>query len=63
MKEQPKILVIDDDEDFIAATEAVLESKSYKTIVAKSPQEGLSRLEEEKPDLIGNRLREKADEE
>ncbi len=52
MKEPPKILVIDDDEDFVAATKAILESKSYKTIVAKNPQEGLCRLEEEKPDLI-----------
>ncbi len=52
MEKASKILIIDDDEDFVTATKIVLEGKGYKTTVAKDPQEALSRLEEEKPDLI-----------
>jgi len=52
MKEPAKILLIDDDKDFVAATRMVLESKSYRIVVAYSSREGLSRLKEERPDLI-----------
>ena len=52
MKEPPKILIIDDDEDFVAAVKMVLESKLYKVRVAYSSHEGLSKLREENPDLI-----------
>lgn len=52
MKESAKILIIDDDEDFVAAIKTVLESKPYQVKVAYSSQEGLSRLKNEKPDLI-----------
>ena len=47
-----KILIIDDDEDFVAVTKAIFESKSYQCIAAYSAQEGLQKIKEENPDLI-----------
>jgi two-component system alkaline phosphatase synthesis response regulator PhoP len=47
-----KILLVDDDIDFVAATKAVLESKPYEVIVASDGDEGLKKAREEKPDLI-----------
>ena len=52
MKETPKILIIDDDEDFVAAIKMVLESNQYRVTAAYGSQEGLSVLDKEKPDLI-----------
>lgn len=52
MAESAKILMIDDDPDFVEATTIVLESSSYKVIPAYSGREGLRKVEEEKPDLI-----------
>jgi len=47
-----KILIIDDDEDFVAVTEAILESKSYQCVAAYSAKEGLQKIKEENPALI-----------
>jgi two-component system alkaline phosphatase synthesis response regulator PhoP len=47
-----KILLVDDDIDFVTATKAVLESKPYEVIVASDGDEGLKKAREEKPDLI-----------
>ena len=47
-----KILLIDDDVDFVSATKTVLESKPYEIIVAHNGDEGLQKVKEEKPDLI-----------
>jgi len=52
MAELAKILMIDDDPDFVEATTIVLESGPYKVIPAYSGREGLQKVEEEKPDLI-----------
>jgi len=49
---QPKILLIDDDVDFVTATKTVLESKPYEVITAYQGDEGLKKVREEKPDLI-----------
>lgn len=51
-KRQAKILLVDDDLDFVAATKTVLESKPYKVSVAYEGEEGLKKAREEKPDLI-----------
>jgi two-component system alkaline phosphatase synthesis response regulator PhoP len=48
----PRILLVDDDADFIAATKTVLESDKYKVIVAINGNDGLRKAREEKPDLI-----------
>jgi len=47
-----KILLVDDDIDFVEATKTVLESKPYEVIVAHEGDEGLRKAREEKPDLI-----------
>ncbi len=52
MAEKVKILLIDDDVDFVEATKIVLESKPYQVIVAKEGEEGLRKAREESPDLI-----------
>lgn len=51
MQKQVKILLVDDDPDFVAATKAVLESKYY-VITAYDGDEGLKKVVEERPDLI-----------
>ena len=52
-KTAPKILLIDDDLDFLNATETVLRSKSnYEVITATDGNTGLAKAKEEKPDLI-----------
>ena len=52
MTEKPKILLIDDDVDFVEATKIVLESKPYEVIVAYDGDDGLRKAREENPDLI-----------
>ena len=52
MTENPKILLIDDDVDFVEATKIVLESKPYEVIVAYNGDDGLRKAREENPDLI-----------
>jgi len=47
-----KILLVDDDADFVESTKTILESKPYEVIVAKDGEEGLRKAREEKPDLI-----------
>ena len=51
MERQAKILIVDDDADFVEATKAVLESK-YQVITAYNGNEGLEKVVEERPDLI-----------
>ncbi len=48
----PKVLIVDDDPDFVDATKAILENKSYDVQVAYDGVEGLERVRGEKPDLI-----------
>ncbi len=52
MERSPKILLIDDDVDFVEATKIVLESKPYEVIVALDGEEGLRKARKENPDLI-----------
>lgn len=52
MERKARILIVDDDPDFVAATKKVLESKPYEVLVAYDGDEGLQRTREEKPDLI-----------
>ena len=52
MERKAKILLVDDDADFVESTKTVLESKPYEVIVAVNGDEGLRKAREEKPDLI-----------
>ncbi len=47
-----KILLVDDDKDFVEATRLVLESKPYEVIVAYDGDEALAKARQEKPELI-----------
>ena len=47
-----KILVVDDDPDFVEATRMVLESAGYEVISAADGDEGLRKVREEQPDLV-----------
>jgi len=51
-KHKAKILVIDDDPDFLGAVTPILESALYDVVTASNPKEGKERILSEKPDLI-----------
>ncbi len=52
MKTNPKILIIDDDLDFIEIGRLNLEEKGYQVRSASSGEEGWEMVEKETPDLI-----------
>lgn len=52
MEKKAKILLVDDDVDFVEATKTILESKPYEVIVAYEGDEGLRKARQENPDLI-----------
>jgi len=52
MISKAKILLIDDDPDFVEATKIVLENKPYEVIIAYDGNEGITKAKKEKPDLI-----------
>lgn len=47
-----KILVIDDDPEFVSNMQQLLEANSYEVITASSGKEGVEKAEAETPDLI-----------
>ena len=51
-RQHPKILVVDDDHDFLKSMKAILESSSYQFVSADGPKEGMEMVISEKPDLI-----------
>jgi CheY-like chemotaxis protein len=52
MNQKPKILLVDDDTDFIEQNRAALESKGFQVIAGSSGREGLDKVRFEQPDLI-----------
>ncbi len=52
MKKNPKILIVDDDVDFVEIHKTFLEQRGYRLSSAFSAREGWRRVEKEKPDLI-----------
>jgi DNA-binding response OmpR family regulator len=50
--EKAKILVIDDDPDFVDAITPILQSAQYGVISAANPAKGKAKILDEKPDLI-----------
>ena len=51
-KQTAKILIIDDDIDFVNATKMILETKSYEILAAYDKDAGMKIIESERPDLI-----------
>jgi len=47
-----KILIVDDDMDFVSAVKIVLTSNGFDVIVANSSQEGMAKFDELQPDLV-----------
>lgn len=52
MAEKKKILLVDDDPDFVQAVQVIVESGGYEVRIAYDGKEGLEAVAEEKPDLI-----------
>jgi len=52
MDKQQKILIIDDDPDFVESISHILKAKSYDVIVAENGEEGIQKIRSEKPDLV-----------
>ena len=52
MLKNKKILIIDDDPDFVETTKIILESRQYEVYSASGPEEGIKKVPQEKPDLI-----------
>ena len=47
-----KILVVDDDPDFVEIMRTILESAGYDVVTASNGQQGLARVKSELPDLM-----------
>lgn len=47
-----KILIVDDDPDFVEATRMILEKAGHSTLSAASGNEGYQKMKSEKPDLV-----------
>jgi DNA-binding response OmpR family regulator len=47
-----KILLVDDDVDFVEINTTVLAKEGYQVLSAHSPQDGMDLLKKEKPDLL-----------
>ena len=52
MNEQKRLLMIDDDPDFVAGIRAILEGADYKVDVAYNPKDGFEALQNNPPDLL-----------
>ncbi len=52
MKAEKKILLVDDDPDFVEGARIVLEKSDFEVLTAFSGKECLERIKEKRPDLI-----------
>lgn len=52
MNDKPKILIIEDDADLVAALKRILENRGFMAKIACDPEEGKKELEKELPDVI-----------
>ena len=50
--EAKRILLVDDDYEIVESMKIALESKGYKTLVARDGNQGLAMAEKEDPDLL-----------
>lgn len=47
-----RVLMVDDDPEFVETTKIILESGGYETRIAANGNEALAQLQKEKPDII-----------
>jgi CheY-like chemotaxis protein len=47
-----KILVVDDDPDFVNLTRTILQSRNYEVVTAANGEKALAAMRKEKPDLV-----------
>ncbi len=47
-----KILITDDDQDIRDSVQAILEGRQYEVVTAADRNEGMDKIESEKPDLV-----------
>jgi CheY-like chemotaxis protein len=47
-----KILVVDDDPDFVRLTRTILRSRDYEVVTAVNGEQALATMRKEKPDLV-----------
>jgi CheY-like chemotaxis protein len=52
MNQKPRILLVDDDADFVEQHKAALEEKGFATVTASSGREALDKVRFEQPDVI-----------
>ncbi len=52
MNERRRLLIIDDDPDFVVGIQAILEGADYAVDVAYNPDEGFEALQTKPPDLL-----------
>ena len=52
MSAKPKVLLVDDDEDFVEANRVVLEADGYEVIAASNGEEGLEKARTTEPDVV-----------
>ena len=52
MDAKGKILIVDDDPDFITTTQMILRTGGYETAVATDARNGLEKIRESQPDLV-----------
>ena len=48
----PKILMVDDDADYVEATRLILEANGYEVVVAYDGQEGMEKVKSELPQVV-----------
>jgi CheY-like chemotaxis protein len=52
IEDMAKILVVDDDPDFVNLTRTILRSKDYEVITAANGEQALTTMRKDKPDLV-----------
>jgi len=52
MSEKTRLLIIDDDPDFVEGIKSILVKADYKVDVAYNPEDGLNSLKADPPDLL-----------
>ena len=52
MSEQTKVLLVDDDADFVESTSALLEAHNYSVVSAYDGKAGFQKAQDETPDLL-----------